>query len=554
MISFRSTPFKIDFAGNRPCFDIRVQPDSQSPRNTMVVFAIYQIPYVQDVAGDLELATPYGTITRRIMPSGTASSYPQHIQSTTDPATMVERTLSRLCNEAFLAEHYRVEAWKGIGNNNLPCCFLRLTSREAKTETRPSLSYLQDGASNNGVNGRPVIHFWEGTDGREAVSKENYRIVGRFVVNRQIDRRGNYLDSGTDDENIETAEFSIWHTGDRALIDTRMLKSYFNRMDLPEYREPFGAYPLRHLMLRYRLRAGDIYNGQDTAYLTTSNELVLLNARVRTHKFPSNEPDWGVPDDFSGQISQYTRLLNYSTPCKATVRSYIDCPQYVYVANFTDSGRTLRVSLSCVNGENASVGNQLTIPPMSVCRIPVSASQLIGDDSLTSAVSYRVVLADGHRIVLDRTFELVKKPHFAREFLLQSHLGVAESFYADHLTIDKETEGDEIVINHETDVALSHKGDIVTMHTGFKSTYEMELMAAAVENENNYLLSGDIAFRINFLPDTLTVIDEGEDLQSAEVQFSIGAPICLSLKKESGDHVPSGDTAINGNMLLLTSL
>ena len=528
MISLRSTPFPIDFAGNNPRFNIKAQPYAVSAVRGSVTYAIYQIPYVSGVAGTLELATPYGTVTRQIIPSTTASSNPQHIRASSAPATIADRLLDRLCNEAAITGHYTTEVWTGTGLNNIPCCFLKLSQRSPKSETLPTLSYQQDGQENLSVSGLPVFHFWENTSGRAGISREGYLLRGRFLVNRQIDRRGAYLDVETDSENIETPEFSIWCSGDNATIDTRLLKSYFNKMDIPAFGETLAAYPLRHNILRYRLRCGDHYEGNSVAeYTRTFGERILVNGMLEWSHFVTNAPDWPSHSD-ALQISSLNSLINWGTPYKAIRRIFDGCELYVYVANFTTTTRTATVQINC---GQTSFTDALPIAPNTIARIPVGTYAIPSSLNPSSVGSYTVTVRDRGVNLTTLRIELIPKPYHARVLLLQNHLGVAETFITEQMVFERETAGSDIVLNGDRDLELTKAGTQLTLRTGYRTKEEMRLLADAYTRHDNYILWGSLAYRINFVPGTLTVIDEGEDMQSAEVQVTLGKPIERILHK-----------------------
>lgn len=528
MISLRSTPFPIDFAGNNPRFEIKAKPYAVSAVRGSVTYAIYQIPYVSGIAGTLVLTTPYGTVTRQIIPSTTASSNPQHIKASSAPATIADRLLDRLCNEAAVTEHYTTEVWTGTGFNNTPCCFLKLSQRSPKAETLPTLSYQQDGQEILSVSGLPVFHLWENTSGRAGISREGYLLRGRFLVNRQIDRRGAYLDVSTDSENIETPEFAIWCNGDNATIDTRLLKSYFNKMDLPAYGEQLGTYPLRHNTIRYRLRCGDHYDSDtDTEYTRTFGERVLVNGMIEWSRFRVNAPDWTAHSD-ALQLSSLTTLINWGTPYKAMRRIFDGCELFVYVANFTPANRTATVQIDC---GQTSFTDALSISTNTIVRIPVGTSALPSDLNPSSVGSYTVNIRDCGVNLTTLRIELIPKPYHARVLLLQNHLGVAETFITEQIVFERETAGNDIVLNGDRDMEMTEVGTLLTLRTGYRTKEEMRLLADAYTRHDNYILWGSLAYRINFVPGTLTVIDEGEDLQSAEVQVTIGKPIERILHK-----------------------
>lgn len=531
MISFRSKPFRIDFAGNHPHFDIKTQPYAVSAVNASVTYAVYQIPYVAGVVNTLMLATPFGTFTRRILSSTSGTSNPLYIRATSDPATMADRLLDRLCNDPALTTAYRVEVCTGTGANSLPCCFLRLTRTEAVSgETLPVLSYQQDDTECAVVESLPVIQLWENTAGRTGDSRDNYRVTGRFLITRKADQRSDYLAAeDPNDEYIETPSFTIWENGGNAVIDTRLLQSYFHRMDLPAYGETLGAYPLHFNMLRYRLRMGDQYD-EDTPLQTTSSEYILLNGIIRREDFVRNVPDWETEvSDF--QISSASGLVNWGTPSNARVRLFHGCEYYMYAANFTSTTRTLTVTI--LTGGGLSGTYTLSVPSYTIVRIPVGTDALPAALDIDNDFRYTFSLTANNVNIATLQVELEAKPHFGRVLVLQNHLGIAETFVIDHIVFSRETSGNEVVINGERATELSQHGTRLTLRTGYHSKEEMRLLADAFTNPDNYLLDGTLAYRINFIPGELTVTDEGEDLQSAEVQVTLGNPIQRKIEEKA---------------------
>lgn len=522
MISFRSKPFRIDFAGNRPHFDIKTQPYAVSAVNASVTYAVYQIPYVSGVVNTLVLDTPFDTFTRKIFPTTIGTYSPLYIHATSDPATIADRLLDRLCNDPALTNAYRVEVWTGTGLTDIPCCFLRLTRIEAVSgETLPVLSYQQDDTECAVVESLPVIHLWENTAGRTGDSRDNYRVTGRFIITRKADQRGDYLAEEPSDERLETPSFTIWENGGTAVIDTRLLQSYFHRMDLPAYGETLGAFPLHYNMLRYRLRMGDQYDS-DTPLQRTTGEHILLNGIIHREEFIKNAPDWDTdPADF--QISSANRLINWGTPRHARVRLFHGCEYYMYVANFTTTSSKLYISIE--TGGGLTYADTLRVPANTIVRIPVGTDALPSTLDIANDFRYTVNLEGAHGPLATLQVELEAKPHFGRVLLLQNHLGIAETFVIDHIVFSRETSGNEVVINGERAVELSQHGTRLTLRTGYHPKEEMRLLADAFTNPDNYLLDGTLAYRINFVPGELTVTDEGEDLQSAEVQVTLGRPV-----------------------------
>lgn len=544
MISLRSTPFPIDFAGNNPRFDIKAQPYAVPGKSWTASIRIYAIPYVAGFTNTIILQTPQTTISRNIIPSNGASLSPLDIKETNDTDTIADRLLDRLCNEAELLKYYRFEVWAGVDEDENPCCWMKITARNEGSGFWALLSYQQDGQSAM-FNGRNVIQYSSFIEGVDPQPYSGHIVKGRFLVNRQVDRRDHYLDNLADRENLETPEFAIWVTNGNATIDTRLLRSYFHRMDIPHYGEVFGVYPVSYNTIRYRLRFSEHNESTETEYTRTSQEFLLVNGILQWNRQIENLPDWGFHAD--DNISQSQKLITWGTPQECTRRVFDGCELYIYVANFTASARAAAITILCGSVVDLET---LIIPSRTIGRIPIGTNALPAGVCPSSVGAYTVSIMDGHEEIASVKVELIPKPYHARVLLLQSHLGIAETFIIEEIVFERETAGSSVVIDGERDAELSESRTLLTLRTGYKDACDMRLLADAYTRTDNYLFSDTLAYRINFVPGTLTVIDEGEDLQSAEVQITLGKPIERKLEEKENPYMEDADHIGDGVVLI----
>lgn len=517
MISLRNTPFKIDFAGNNPRFDIRTEPYVVSPIYGYAVYSIYQLPYISGVTGTIVLTYPDGQVTREIVPANISVAGYDKIRATTTLAQMADRLFDRFLNDTDVMEHYEVDVTLGTGVNDTPCCLVRLSQKDPETEAIPVITYQQNGVDVASVNSLPTVTLKSSRQGRTGSSRQDYLIRGRYLVRRSINDTGSYIGGDTGTEYIESPEFCLCCDGDNATIDTRLLKSYFNKMDIPPIGETFAAYAVRQNIIKYRLRYGAEYEGIVDEYTRTSSERLLLNGMIEWNNQVENVPDWDV--NTNSQISTLSTLINWGAPKNINYRIFEGCELFVYIANFTGASRTATLSIL---SDEAQQSSTLTIDSELV-RIP------IGTDALPQAINpirfYKIQINDGGMVIYNINVELMTKPYFSRVLLLQNHVGLAETFICDSIVFERETSGNEIVLNDDLANELTDSKSRLTIRTGYRTKNDMRLLADAFTRSDNYMLQGNLAYPINFIPGTLTAIDESEDLQSAEVQITLGKPI-----------------------------
>jgi hypothetical protein len=121
--------------------------------------------------------------------------------------------------------------------------------------------------------------------------------------------------------------------------------------------------------------------------------------------------------------------------------------------------------------------------------------------------------------VWTRTFVLNEKPFFAKQFLLQNKYGVLESFFVENEMMEKKVDGEQIMHENKVEIDVQDISATFTARTGNKSEHDLKLLSEAIENKQNYKIVNDILYPITILPDTLTIFDEEEDLQSAQFQY-----------------------------------
>lgn len=520
-VTLEETPFPLDFAGNNAAFKLRGTPYSTNGRRAVSSFQVNRMP-----ALGYRMFVNYGDETLSLT---VTTAYNKR----DDPAFMMRRTTTASIKE---------ELERKIANNY---GILQLYDVTVSDTLRITFTSKEAGGSCVDISSddpNADIEELGQTTGIERVRRGSYRFVGWLEME--------YYEDGavvTD----RTPEITLVPDEDgRAKLPVRIMRTMFSECDIPEPGEPIAAYVLQKAMIRYRLVYADCFTAGTALQVQSmkSSQYFLLSAGMLNEPARAlNIPDWECPADASQQLSHHPHIRNYGSPPGLTVQSFREMPQYAYFILFdrasgSSLSRTMNVSVNAIaaDGTAAAPGAfSLNVQNFNIVRVPLSADAL----SLPEDVFvYTVTISEsGSDDAWSRRFVIKQKPHFAKTFLLQNRYGVLESFFAESEMTEKEAKGDEVVRDGGFEIAVTEDATTFTARTGSKTKEELRLLADAMVNALNYRLDGGTAQAITILPDTLTVFDEDEDLQSAEFQYRLNAP-----QNDAGEAVASGGI-VNGD-------
>lgn len=324
------------------------------------------------------------------------------------------------------------------------------------------------------------------------------------------------------------------NAANKASLPLTMLRSYFQGVDTPTMIQKFAAYALKHAIIKCRLIYSDYFNGlvQMQKY---SSEYYLVNGKISEAHRELNLPDWSCPMGERHRFYDFARPRSYGSPSELTVKSYLGMPQYAYFMLFNvNAAATYKTSLQFrvnILNEDGSTKNNinpgtLSFHNFSIARVPLSVYALSLNNHSTQILSYtvRVYHSDVPNAVWTRTFIMQEKPYHAQEFLLQNRYGVLESFFVDHEMIEKTVDGEKVTCEDNVEIDVHDIFTTYTARTGYKSDFEMKLLGAAIENKYHYKIVNKTPVPITILPDTLTILNEKEDLQMAEFQYTFKIP------------------------------
>ncbi|MCL2436103.1 MAG: hypothetical protein FWD09_08235 [Lentimicrobiaceae bacterium] len=498
-------PFTFDFANNALSFRLSGTPVAVTGRKAESRYKINTMPranyYLELTFGTKRLVFYFRNTTSAI-------NEPYAIYLYSSAADRQNELLKKIGQNYYVAKYYSVTVLNTLE--------IRFTSRQNGGEN--VTLQTNDSAAN--------IQFLSQTTGIEKVDKVGYKLFAKLEVT--------HCAAGIT-KTVHTPEILLHvSANNRASLPLALLRSYFQEVDTPSLSQKLAVYKLKYAMIKCCLVYSDYF--EDTVQMIKfSNEYHLVNGKLSEAHRAANLPDWNCPMGGSNKLSSFARPRSYGSPSALTVKSYMDLPQYAYFMLFnpnasTASTSTLQVRID-IRNENGTTKNNinpgaLVITNFSIVRIPLSVKVLSLENHSTQILHYtvRIYHTAAPAAVWTRTFVLQEKPFYAKEFLLQNKYGVLESFFIENEMVEKTVDGEKVTSDGKVEIDVQDIFTTFTARTGYKSDFEMKLLSEALENRFHYKIVNGSLLPITILPDTLTIFDEGEDLQSAEFQYTFKIP------------------------------
>ncbi|MDD4847315.1 MAG: hypothetical protein PHR53_00920 [Bacteroidales bacterium] len=386
-------------------------------------------------------------------------------------------------------------------------CILRFETKHP-TDLEHAVSISTDAES-----GFTIARYSE-TAGTLPVLRPNYKILVQLYIDR-------YVDSVLENVATEPLYLSVNDAG-RCTLPLDILRNYFVNVDVPAVDEAFDLYPLQHIYLRYRVHYAEVYGDVPTVRLmNASDDYFAINGKLNRRNSKLNRPDWTTIDP-TVAISRCLKPRVYGIDTDTTVDLEKNTEKYLYIIYFNDTQSVNVVLKKTLRSYRSSqqITETVSIPGgNNIYRIPVSFAALFPGVDINYYFSYAVELIYSNETVFAQTFILKPKPYFAKEFLLHDRYGCLNTFVCSNEKTEKDIEGDELMLEGGRYVHITDASKQFVVRTGFKTKKEMQQLSEAVESQYNYKRVGNKLYRITILPDTLTIFDESEDLQSAEFTY-----------------------------------
>ena len=504
-LEITAQPFAIDFAGNSPKFQLLGAKYETAGGYTDRQFRVTKMPTqtgVEISISFLDKTITFTTVANETKAKEKGRLIPIATGDGTDKNNIVYLLTNYIANDFYLNKYFDVSV------SNLLNLFIILTFKTKEKITPELLQLTIDTDQTQAIfSNSSTLH------GRLPISKKNYALLTQFLVNNNT----------TPEMVIHVAENS------RATQPITILLSYFNEPDIPVYNKLVAPEKLSNAYLKYRLKYAEFFgNPIEVQYVHTSDEKILLPGTIDNVKHLNNLPDWENPTMPNISFSEYDNVRELGCDSGLTVSSYVEAQQLLYLMLFNSASahNNINFSVFLVFADGATkkvVYPDMQIENNAIYRLSISFHSLnLSTHQIDSEIiSYTVSVTLSPGKIWKRTFILHQKPFFAKEFYFQNRYGLLEPFFAESMVEEKVTTGEENVLNQDINIDYSESETIYTVSTGYKSPREMRLLSECVDRQYNYIFSGRQVRRIIILPDSYTIHDENEELQSAQFQFKL---------------------------------
>lgn len=494
-MQIRKRPYKIDFAGNHPEFVLRTTPWYQKGRCKSGTYRVDSLPVGTLYFGSLHFGDIPGTAPLTWEVKATPGDGLYELQSVASDATAILDALeTKLVYNPKLRQWFDVSAWIDAGS-----CYIKLTSKEEGPMTIDFYHEDDDEA----------IVWTEGATGAAMTPKQNYRVHCFFAG----------VASG---KHFRSPDMIFEDSDGDVRIDCSMLQTYFSKPDIPAWGEIFAANPCKAATLQARLYFGEMYDdNSDSAPVLKSLErsapVTLVNGQVSQYAADNNIPDWTACDNGHLHLKEDVDIFGQDNG--DTVVCPRESEQYLYVCNYSlqelADDVTIRVRRSDGALETQNI-DDLPIP-MGVCRIPVSLAAL-GIVHPESVVSCFVQL-DNYGI--RRTFIYRDYDYGHHSFLMLNALNLYESFPVEFLSREDQAEGERRIVAGVDSYGTTDRQKVYTAKCTPRNDKGLKLLHCAFAKQDNLLMEGKYAWRIDMLPGSLVTSDESSDVLECEFKFRL---------------------------------
>lgn len=491
-MQIRKRPYGIDFSGNNPEFVLRTTPYRQKGRCVSMTYLISRLP-----EGTLRLSYGVGTDYKvwewNMVANAGDALYEMTAAPSGSAVAMLDIFEGKFLQNPDLRLFFDISA--RIDNGQL---YVKITSKEPESK---NLFFVY--AENNNLTAVTVA---DGVSGINQKLKPNYRVLAFFA-------------GQTSGESFRTPDMMLEESNGDVHIDCSLLNAYFPKPDIPEWGELYVAKACQAAILTARLWYGEMY--ADDMYsipilhtLDRSQMVTLLNGRVSQYAADNNIPDWTSCNDDHLHLKTGVDILGQDNGEKVIVPPGVE--QYIYLYNYSSVNMTVRVIVRATFADGTTDDDwqdeNLTILP-GVNRITVREDE---------AVAWTVTITENtfHRTVtrhfVTRAFE-----YGFHTFLMLNALNLYESFPVEFLSREEQTEGERRIIAGLDSYGTTDHQTVYTAKCTQHSASRLKLMRSAFEKQDNLLLDGQYAWRIDMVPGSLVLENEAEDVLECEFKFRL---------------------------------
>ena len=486
-MNLRGIPFRVDFAGNTPEFMVYAPSYTVRGRHYSHTFSLTSLQ-----EGSITLATKYFTIQWNII---TGTSNLPYVMSTAVTSKLVYAQLAdKLLYNYTISQYYDI----AISYDDVKCY---LTLKDKACSHYESLITLTGVYQSE----RFTFYTQSVTNGIDEIPINDYNVWAKMVI-----RVGSNITT--------TPEMLFTPFNDKVTISTEILRPYFAAYDRPGYNETFGVYECSEVVRFVKLIFAEKQNDV-VGYVKQSPEIMLLNGRLDNYAFRNNIPDWISINNNKFYMKSGIDIFGQDNA--AVVKTHFDTEQYLYISNLTNNAVS-SLSMTITVNKNGIVTTSTRIigfSAKSINRLPISLIAL-GIDNPDTVTTYSVSIASGSDVI-SRKFIVTPKPYYAHTLLLLNKMNLYETFNIYNLSKEKKTEGEKVLLTSSEMYSITESETVYTARTGWKTASELAILEASVEGKENMLLEGQYGLKFSVIPGTFKILDEYEDLLSAELQFII---------------------------------
>ena len=511
-MKIRKAPYPIDFLGNSPEYILLATPDKSAGRICKCVFNVNSLP-----AGTLTITIDEESLTWTLS-SDPGDGIWEMLAVASGADAMYDTLEGKLIYNPHLNQDFM--ATLKIVSGTL---VLTLTAREPGPHT---VSMVHSASNNH------ITEAGEWITGLNRVPHKDWRAMAFFRIS-------------TSQGVFKTPEMYFEESGGDVHVSTDIIRAYMPKPDIPGWGVYYNAEHCPNATLKARLYYGEIYaesgfalqivtgtpsisagannferpspqeSGMFLHTLSRSHEITLVNGELQDRAWQNNIPDWNDPSGTHFYLRNGTGIFGQDD--NDTILTPRDTEQYVYMYNYGTASVTARVqakaSLADGTEDDDWEDENITLLP-GVNRITVHIDN-------PEVVALRVEISTNNVVKAERNYIVRAFAHGHHTFLMLNAMNLYETLVVEDLAREENTEGERRIIAGHDSYGTTDRQTVFTARCHPRNAKGLCLLRTAFAKQENLLLDGKFAWRIDMVPGTLTIGDEGSDLTECEFKFRL---------------------------------
>ena len=516
-MKIRKAPYPTDFLGNSPEFILRATPWSTEGRRMSHTFVVTSLPVGNLVFGSMRIGGIPGTSELVWTVKAVPGDGLYELAAAATATAILDSLEAKVVYNPNLRQYFDVSAWVSAGS-----CYIKFTSQ---IEEADNIDFYHEDDEN-------AVSWIKGNTGLARTPRKDWRAMAFFSIT-------------TPHGVFKTPEMIFEESGGDVHVSTDIIRAYMPKPDIPGWGVYFGAERCPNATAKARLYYGEIYaqtapelqaatavtanqqtensldrpkpqaSGMALRTLSRSGETTLVNGELQDRAWQNNIPDWNEPLGTHFYLRTGTGIFGQDDT--DTVLTPRDTEQYIYMYNYGTASVTARVQAKATLADGAADDDwedeNITLQP-GVNRITVSI-----DDPEVAALQVNVLV--GNSVKASRNYIVKAFGHGFHTFLMLNALNLYETLIAEELAREESTGGERRIVAGRDGYGTTDRQTVFTARCHPRNAKGLRLLRTAFAKQDNLLLEGKFAWRIDMLPGSLTVSDEGDDLTECEFKFRL---------------------------------